>query len=896
MTVETSISKSGPYAGAGTTGPFAVNFRFLEASHLQVLKTDGTGEHVLVLTTDYTVSGVGNSTGSVTLIAALPVGQTLTIIRNVPKTQEADYVQNSDFPAESHENALDKLTMITQQIGEMADRAIVFPASDSSAAVAELPISSIRANNLLGFDADGKPVAFIPSTQSAAGLQLALTNSTGAGGAAMVGFDGGTISDFFKTKNNRVVDSISDLRSISKLLYTRVAVTGYYAVGDGGGGMYWYDPTDTITADNGGTVIVAVDGARWKLNQSLPIGIRQFGLKGDGTTDDTAAGQLFWNAVAGKRCYINEGVYITIGWTISSNTNIDGAGKNVAQFKRKNNAPGNVTLLEASNKTGIRIRNIGFDGNKANQSTGAHLLGLFSSDDIDVNGCLFKNSKAVGGGFGSGIAVQDGTGQTNKRKIHIHNNHFVSNDNMDIFISRTWYVNIHHNFMVGSGGGVMVSNFVFPPVAEVHNSLSICDNIIRDQTGSGIAFLGYVESGTSSSNAHLGPAVPPQRYVIVRGNQISACSVYGISWQGSNSVIDGNDIYQCGSVALGGGVLMNAQSSVLSNNTTRDCYHYGIDAGGSYSCTIIGNNFYGNGATSGIFCTDLNIGGGFNMLVSNNVFEQIGTQQMVAIAALGVEGDGTAPFPLPSGVGEALGLLITGNKMLLNGVATTIGIWIYGGQERVTVSNNHVRGAVGPNQAYILEAVKLVTSNNVDESTYANGSPVQSVTASATTVLPDVGNTFLIGGNTGITSIQSYSGNQNFQKIRTCQATTHGSGYNRASLPTVTFSGGGGTGLAATALVSYDGQLVGWNVTNHGSGYTSAPTPTITHNGGSGGNCVPQVGCANFEGREIALNFTGTLTVTNGSNLVLNGNYSATPGKILRLLGMFGSWYEMSRS
>lgn len=153
MTVETSNSISGPYAGAGTTGPFTVNFRFLDQAHLRVIRTDNTGEHVLVLTTDYTVAGVGNPTGSVTLVAALPVGQTLTIIRNVPQTQEADYVQNDDFPAQSHETALDKLTMICQQISEQLGRSITIPASGASGVSTQLPIPT--ANAFLSWNSTG---------------------------------------------------------------------------------------------------------------------------------------------------------------------------------------------------------------------------------------------------------------------------------------------------------------------------------------------------------------------------------------------------------------------------------------------------------------------------------------------------------------------------------------------------------------------------------------------------------------------------------------------------------------------------------------------------------------------------------------------------------------------
>lgn len=144
MTVATSTSKSGPYAGAGTTGPFTVTFRFLENSHLQVIKTSTAGiDSTLALTTDYAVSGAGASTGTVTLVSALLSGEKLTIIRNVPFTQEADYVQNDAFPAESHERALDKLTMETQQLKEAIDRSIKLPPT-STEDVAALTADLIR--------------------------------------------------------------------------------------------------------------------------------------------------------------------------------------------------------------------------------------------------------------------------------------------------------------------------------------------------------------------------------------------------------------------------------------------------------------------------------------------------------------------------------------------------------------------------------------------------------------------------------------------------------------------------------------------------------------------------------------------------------------------------------
>lgn len=54
------------------------------------------------------------------------------------------------------------------------------------------------------------------------------------------------------------------------------------------------------------------------------------------------------------------------------------------------------------------------------------------------------------------------------------------------------------------------------------------------------------------------------------------------------------------------------------------------------------------------------------------------------------------------------------------------------------------------------------------------------------------------------------------------------------SAPTVGFTGGGGTGAAATANVNEWGAVTSYDVTNAGSGYTSAPTVGLTGGGGTG--------------------------------------------------------------
>lgn len=61
------------------------------------------------------------------------------------------------------------------------------------------------------------------------------------------------------------VDNFTQLRSLPKIGSTPYCnALGGTTRGDGAGGIYWLDTTDTTSADNGSTIIVATDGGRWK--------------------------------------------------------------------------------------------------------------------------------------------------------------------------------------------------------------------------------------------------------------------------------------------------------------------------------------------------------------------------------------------------------------------------------------------------------------------------------------------------------------------------------------------------------------------------------------------------------------------------------------------------------
>lgn len=276
MTVSSEVN-SVSYSGNGATQIFAVPYYFLADSHLRVVlrAADGT-ETVQAITTNYTVSGAGNPAGGqVTMLAAPDTGVTLVILRNVPATQETDYVANDPFPAESHERALDKLTMLVQQGVFEYGRALRVPDSDPEPS--RLPPTSQRANQVLGFDALGDPIAVSPASGSATELALRLADGVTPGnGADMVGYDA----------TNTVRDIITSIKLALGLV--KNIVTDFGAVGDGvaddtaafNAAIAYHNARGGIDFLNVlGTTIFVPDG-RYKIGATNPIARSGFELVG----------------------------------------------------------------------------------------------------------------------------------------------------------------------------------------------------------------------------------------------------------------------------------------------------------------------------------------------------------------------------------------------------------------------------------------------------------------------------------------------------------------------------------------------------------------------------------------------------------------------------------------
>tara|TARA_R100001591_G_scaffold20692_1_gene29435 strand:- start:204 stop:2120 length:1917 start_codon:yes stop_codon:yes gene_type:complete len=159
MTISSTTVKNS-YSGDGSTTAFSYTFKIFANSDLQVIIRSSTGaETVKTITTHYTVSGAGDANGgSVTFTSGnIPAsGETVVIRRAVPQTQSIDYIANDPFPAESHEEGLDRSMMTIQQMQEELDRSIKLSRTNTITSTEFTVGATDRANKVLSFDSSGE--------------------------------------------------------------------------------------------------------------------------------------------------------------------------------------------------------------------------------------------------------------------------------------------------------------------------------------------------------------------------------------------------------------------------------------------------------------------------------------------------------------------------------------------------------------------------------------------------------------------------------------------------------------------------------------------------------------------------------------------------------------------
>lgn len=207
---------------------------------------------------------------------------------------------------------------------------------------------------------------FSPTNMTVSGtlttsVQNASGTTTNSGATVLNGAVSGTGITTYEANLNHVqtVLNVAALNAINCVggLYYRTQ--GYYTIGDQGDGTYVCDSSDTTTTTNGGTILAAANTFRLKLQYNGRFTSRQFGAKGDNTTDDTTSIQNFiiaarsqgGNSVEGK--WVKGTYKLTAALTIGTNQYLVFDPGTVINFLPAD--PANTTLFTMAAQTNVNL-------------------------------------------------------------------------------------------------------------------------------------------------------------------------------------------------------------------------------------------------------------------------------------------------------------------------------------------------------------------------------------------------------------------------------------------------------------------------------------------------------------------------------------------------------------
>jgi len=159
MTISTTTIKNS-YSGDGSNLNFTYTFKITDQDDIEVIIRSSNGtETVKTITTNYTVSGVGNAGGgTVSFVSGQAPSSTETVIlrRDTPQTQTMDLIDNDPMSADTIEDAHDKAIAIAQELQEQIDRSIKLSRTNTMTSTEFTVDAATRANKILAFDSAGE--------------------------------------------------------------------------------------------------------------------------------------------------------------------------------------------------------------------------------------------------------------------------------------------------------------------------------------------------------------------------------------------------------------------------------------------------------------------------------------------------------------------------------------------------------------------------------------------------------------------------------------------------------------------------------------------------------------------------------------------------------------------
>lgn len=289
------------YTGNGATSVYSYTFRIDSDADIRVIKiTNATpaAVTVLTLTTDYTVSGVGNASGgNVTLGAgSLTSGYKLLLRRKLQLIQETDISNEGTYYASEHEDVFDNLTFIDQQQQYSIDRAVQLPESvDTAAFDPTLPLDVAGSSNKVPvLNSDGTGFALASAWPTLNTIQSAIDavaiTAASAAAAAASASAASTSASAAATSASAAATSATSSASSASAAATSATAAAASAVAATGPG--------TVTGTRASpTSITAVGG----ITPTSGIALETIFIQGSGgAVDVTANPQIAAGTVVGQ--------------------------------------------------------------------------------------------------------------------------------------------------------------------------------------------------------------------------------------------------------------------------------------------------------------------------------------------------------------------------------------------------------------------------------------------------------------------------------------------------------------------------------------------------------------------------------------------------------------------
>lgn len=138
------------YDGDGSTLEFTITFDFTSEADVQATVDDVNLGHTIYLPE-------GSKKGRCVFMVPPKQDAKVVLRRVTPDTQEHDYIENGPFPSDTHEDAVDKRTQVSQEQAEAINRCLKVPFGKNADADLEL---ELLGDKLLGTDGSGNLAQF----------------------------------------------------------------------------------------------------------------------------------------------------------------------------------------------------------------------------------------------------------------------------------------------------------------------------------------------------------------------------------------------------------------------------------------------------------------------------------------------------------------------------------------------------------------------------------------------------------------------------------------------------------------------------------------------------------------------------------------------------------------